>query len=319
MPHPASETAHPALAWVESPLQLLSAAEWAHRHLVTTGETTRVAYRITDPQVVTTAEALARMRAPFARFEPYYGIPWAALATSRHWVVGDPLSGQFRLAASVLAMPRRLSVLDDGSMVVHAMRAIAGEVPYARPGQTESRRKTVLGEFAGARLRRLGHRRRLELFTTFSAAHAPAEQVGARIVANDFGWLRDAARRGDSPRIPLPGPRLALGSASVVDGLLHISRYLEWLRDLARDAPLGYLPHRRESPELLEAVAAIPGVTVIRTGLPVELALASSSLPLELHTLPSSAITTLGVVLAGSGSVIRCTRLSKQSGSEVPA
>jgi hypothetical protein len=70
---------------------------------------------------------------------------------------------------------------------------------------------------------------------------------------------------------------------------------------------------------VLEAVAAIPGVTVIRTGLPVELALASSSLPLELHTLPSSAITTLGVVLAGSGSVIRCVRLSQQSGSEVPA
>lgn len=299
---------HPALAWVESPLQFLSAAEWAHRHLCATGEPTRIAYRILDRQVVATAEALHRMRAPFAAFEPYYGIPWARLAGARRWVVGDPLSGQFRAAASVLPTPHRLTIVDDGAMIVHAMRAIAGEAAYARPGQTESRSKAVLGELAGSRMRRLGHERRLEVFTAFPGAHAPAERVGAEVGANEFAWLRESALRGDAPRTSLPSTRIALGTARVVDGLLRASHHLAWLRGLARDAPIAYLPHRREVPELLDAVAAIPGVTVVRTGLPVELALAATAEPLELHTLPTSATTTLAAVLHGTGSVIRVGR-----------
>jgi hypothetical protein len=308
-----SSPAGPALAWVESPLQLLSAAEWADRRHATSGEPTRVAYRISDPQVVTTAEALSAMGAPFARFEPYYGIPWAALASSRHWGIGDPLSGQFRVAANALPTPRRLTVLDDGSMVVHAMRAIAGEADYARPGQQESRSKLLLGEFARARLRRLGFRRRLELFTAFPAAHAPAERAGATVETNDFRWLRAAARRGERPRIALPGARLALGTARVVDGLLHPGRHLAWLRTLGAEGEIGYLPHRRETPQLLEAIAAIPGVSVVRTGLPVELVLASVAIPLQVHALPTSATTTLRAVLAGTGSVIHRAQLPSQT------
>jgi len=307
------EAARSALAWAESPLQLLSAAEWAQRHLRETGQATRVAYRISDPQVVATAEALLRMRAPFARYEPYYGIPWSALAVARHWIVGDAFSGQFRLAASVLPSPRRVTIVDDGAMVVHTMRAIAGETPYARPGQAESRSKTVLGQLAGARLATLGRGRRLELFSAFAAAHDPAERAGATVVPNDFAWLRDAARRGGAPRIELPSRRLVLGTARVVDGLLSPARHFDWVRELAREAPLGYLPHRRESSELLAAVATVPGITVVRTGLPVELALAGAVEPLELHALPSSATTTLAAVLAGTGSVIRTGRLPAAS------
>ncbi|MCS0500565.1 hypothetical protein [Protaetiibacter mangrovi] len=300
-----SQQAHPALAWVESPLQLLSAAEWAARRLADTGQPTRVVYRILDPQVVATAELLHRMGAPFARFEPYYGIPWTALGTARHWVLGDPLSGQARAATAVLPAPRRLSIVDDGAMVVHTVRAILGEVPFGRPGQRESRAKVLLGELAGEKLRRLASERRLELFTAFTAAHTPAERLGAAVEVNRFPWLRAAARRGGAPRIPLPADRIALGTARVVDGLLRPSAHLEWVRALARAAPLAYLPHRREPVELLDAVAAIPGVTVVRTGVPVELVLAAASDPLEVHTLRSSASVTLAAVLAGTGSVIR--------------
>lgn len=294
-----------ALAWVESPLQLLCAAEWAARRIRERGAPATVAYRISDPQVVATAEALHRMRAPFARFEPYYGIPWTRLVTARTWAIGDPLSGQFRAAASVLPSPSRLSILDDGAMIVHALRAIAGEVPYGRPGHRESARARALGELAGARLRRLAGRRRLDVFTAFSGAHAPAERLGAAVAVNDFAWLRDAARGGDSPRIPMPTSRLALGTARVADGLLAADAHLEWVRRIASSAPVSYLPHRREREESLEAVRAIPGVTVVRTGLPVELALAAAREPLEVHALASSATTTLAAVLAGTGSLIR--------------
>ncbi|QEO10484.1 hypothetical protein [Protaetiibacter larvae] len=313
MTHHAADTALDALAWVESPLQLLTAAEWAHRHRQRTGRSTAVVYRILDPQVVATAEALHRMAAPFVRFEPYLGIPWARLTTSRHWAIGDAFSGQFRAAAAVLPRPRRVTIVDDGAMVVHAMLALAGEVAYARPDQFESRSKTLLGGLVADRLRGLAHDGRVELFTSFPGADAPASRAGITVVRDEFTWLREAARREQLPAVRLPHPRIALGSARVIDALLPAERYLRWVRELAEDAPLSYLPHRRETPALLDAVGALPGVTVVRTGLPIELVLASAREPLELHTLASSAATTLRLVLAGTGSVIRETAPSALS------
>lgn len=300
---------HDALAWVESPLQVLTAAEWAHRHRTETGGSTTIAYRISDPQVVTTIEAIHRMGAPFARFEPYVGVPWMLLAASRHWVIGDPLSGQFRAAAAVLPAPRRLTVVDDGAMVVHAMRALAGEVDYARPGQVESRTKVLLGGLSAERIRGLARAGRVDLFTVFGAAADPARRAGVEVAADRFDWLRGAALRDGAPRIRLPHERIVLGSARVVDGLLRAERYLGWVRGLAEQGPIVYLPHRRETPALVDAVGSLPGATAVRTDLPVELVLAGVREPLELHTLPSSAVTTLRVVLDGSGSTIHAGRL----------
>ena len=300
---------HDALAWVESPLQALTAAEWAHRHRLETGCATAIAYRISDPQVVTTIEALHRMSAPFSRFDPYYGIPWTRLASARHWVVGDVLSGQFRAAAATLPAPRRGSVGDDGSMVVHAMRALAGEVEYARPGQTESRAKTVLGVLAAERLRRLAADGRVELFTLFGAAADPARAARITVRADDFGWLRVASAGDEAARVRLPHARVVLGSARVVDGLLRAERYLGWVRSLAENGPVTYLPHRRETPALVDAVGSLPGVAVVHPQLPVELVLAGAREPLELHSLPSSAVTTLRMLLDGTGSSIHAGRL----------
>lgn len=304
-----SHESHDALAWVESPLQVLTAAEWAHRNRLETGGTTAIAYRISDPQVVTTIEALYAMAAPFTRYEPYLGIPWTRLATARHWVVGDPLSGQYRAASAVLPRPRRVTVVDDGAMVVHAMRALAGEVDYSRPGQHESRVKVLLGGLSAERLRRLAREGRVELFTAFGAAADPARKAGATIGVDDFSWLRSVARGAGAPDVRLPHRRIALGSARVVDGLLRAERYLGWVRELAEHGPIVYLPHRRETPGLVDAVGALPGVRVLRADLPVELVLAGNREALELHTLPSSAVTTLRLVLDGTGSVIRAGRL----------
>jgi hypothetical protein len=67
---------------------------------------------------------------------------------------------------------------------------------------------------------------------------------------------------------------------------------------------LAYLPHRRETDEMLAAVAEFPGVKVFDTGLPIELVLAGAREPLEVLTLQTSATTTLTHVLAGTGSSV---------------
>ena len=86
----------PVIAWVESPLQLIGAAEWAAAH----DARVPVAGRLTT-QMSETADELIARGARFGELAPYLGIPWNLLARHSHWLVGDGFSGQFRLAASV--------------------------------------------------------------------------------------------------------------------------------------------------------------------------------------------------------------------------
>ncbi|MGN6326834.1 hypothetical protein [Pseudolysinimonas sp.] len=289
------------LAWVESPLQLLCAAEFAAAH----GLRIRVAFRLSGPQMSATAAELLQRGAPFVRAEPYYGVPWGLLAEHRDWIVGDGFSGQFRSAMSALH-PRTVTLVDDGTMSIHLADALAGRVDYARPGQHESVLKTVLGGLARARMRRLARRGRLGMFTAFSdhPSIAGLTELGVQVRTDAFGWVRAHAKP-----IALPGSRVVLGSAAVVDGALEPEAYLDWLRSVVAhsddDRPAAYLPHRREADGMLTRVAALPGVEIVRTGLPVELALAGTAEPLEIVSLRSTAALTLRRVLAGSGSRVR--------------
>src|SRR6187402_1495553 len=108
-----------AIAWVESPLQLVAAAEWAAGR----DDPIAVALRVTGPQMAATAGELLSRGARFETVTPYFGIPWGQLGAHRAWAVGDAFSGQFRLAASVRA-PRELSLLDDGAMTLVAADAL---------------------------------------------------------------------------------------------------------------------------------------------------------------------------------------------------
>jgi hypothetical protein len=98
--------------------------------------------------------------------------------------------------------------------------------------------------------------------------------------------------------VGLEGGDVVLGSAAVVDGLLAEGAYLDWLA--AQAAGARYLPHRRESRATI-AAAAMLGLEVVEYGIPVELALLGSR-GLTICSLPSSAVDTLGILLAGSGS-----------------
>ncbi len=290
------------LAWVESPLQLIAAAEFAAAQ----GRAIDVAFRLGGPQMPATAQALLQRRALFSRCEPYFGIPWGLLADRRAWIVGDGLSGQFQLAMSVLGA-RSATFLDDGIMTIQLARALAGTAALSRPGHVVSRRRALIASLARERLTAIAARESLTMFTVF--AEHPAlrtlENHGAGIVENDFAWLRANARP-----ISVASRRIVLGAAAVADGTLDARAYIEWVRSAAVGGAT-YLPHRREPESLLACVAELPGVAVLRTGLPVELALAGTTEPLDIVSLQSTAVVTLRIVLAGSGSTIRSSAVSE--------
>ena len=132
----------PAGAWVESPLKLVGAAEWAGANR----RRAPIAGRLTA-QMPETADDLIARGAAFGPCEPYLGIPWKLLSRHKHWLVGDGFSGQFRLAASILR-PRRITFLDDGSNALALADTLVGRRPFARPGVTERGLTTRVAPFA---------------------------------------------------------------------------------------------------------------------------------------------------------------------------
>lgn len=294
MEHPVGRS----LAWVESPLQLIAAAEWA----ATQEEPIVVAVRLRSPQMAATAEELLARGARFAECIPFYGIPWQLLLRHRNWGIGDGFSGQFRLAASILP-PRSVTLLDDGALTTALADALLERTGFTRPGQHETAVSTLLGARARSRMLRLARHERLEISTAFALGDDRLTSLadrGVRVTPHSLVWVQRTARP-----ISLPGNRVLLGSARVVDGLIPLAEYLAWVAKEARAGELAYLPHRRETTAALDAVAGFPGVHVIDTGLPVELVLAGAREPLEVLSLQTSATTTLGHILAGSGSTNR--------------
>lgn len=282
------------VVWVESPLQFVSAAELAaHR-----GLRLRVVFRLGPQMSETAAELLAR-GADFASCTPYFGIPWSELRRASEWIVGDGLSGQFRLAAAVLR-PRAVTLLDDGTMSLRLAAALAGSAPFERVEQTSSGMRALLGGLTRDHLLRLAGTDRLEFFTMYGPQNpefAAAAALGVRLRGHRFSWTRRTAR---PPR--LPGDRVLLGTARVADGLLEAGDYLAEVARIAMTpslsaGPLVYLPHRREPAAQLDAVRGLPGVTVVESGLPVELFLAGAE-GLEILSTGSSADLSLDRVLA---------------------
>ncbi|MDZ8172558.1 hypothetical protein [Microbacterium xanthum] len=285
------------LAWVESPLQLIGAAEWAHARR----ESVVLAGRLTAQMPETADELLAR-GARFAETHPYLGIPWGLLARHRHWLVGDGYSGQFRLAAAVLR-PRRVTFLDDGANAVAYADTLVGRRPYARPGHAERGLTTRVGPIAHAHLISRALEGEIDVFTAFDLGYGRRDalaELGVPVTRHDFAFTRETAR----PH-PLPTSRVVLGSARPEDGHLDRDVYLDWVAHEASIAPVTYLPHRRESAQQLEAVARLPHVMIERPNLPIELVLAGARERLDVLTLTSSTTTTLPLVLNGSAAVLR--------------
>lgn len=295
------------LAWVESPLQLLCAAEYAAR----LGRPIAVALRLTGAQMPVTAQELLDRGALFSSVTPYFGIPWALLRAQPDWVIGDGFSGQFQLAATVLRS-HTITLVDDGDMTRHLAAALLGRTELVRPGRPRSGLAAVTSGVTRERMLRLAASERLTMFSAFThdEAIAALSTRDVTVEANGFDWLRAHARP-----IDLPHPRVVLGSAGVVDGILDASEYSRWVGALAAESPVSYLPHRREPRQAIAQLAQLPGVTVVHADLPAELVLAGTRRPLKILSMGSSATTTLRHVLDGTGSTIRVRAAGTRSTS----
>jgi len=301
------------LAWVESPLQLIGAAEWAAAR----GIRPDVAARL-SPQVEQTASELTGRGAMFGMQAGYYGVPWRMLAAHDHWLIGDGFSGQFRLAAALLR-PKTLTFLDDGLNALAFADALTGARGYGRPGVAERASAKRLAPLALDRIRLRAAAGRAEVFTAFpfgDRRERALRDLGATVSRHGFEWLRGAPPRVGT-RSRIPHERVILGSARVADGHMSLTEYVAWVRREARGGRSAYLPHRREDPSALDTVAHIDGVEIVRTGLPVELVLADGHAR-EVVMLTSSAAVTLRRVLDGTGSVVR-ERATSAAGEEIPA
>lgn len=264
-----------ASAWVESPLQLVCAVEYA----ALAGIPLRVVPRAGAAQLEATAERLRTLGLPSGvEIAQPRAVP--AVAGS-HAVIGDAFSGRVQSAMAV-RMPRRLTIVDDGSASLRLPAALAGTTSLSRSGAA-----TRISRLTRTRLNEIDRVGDLELFSYYRLPH-PAW------IPNRFSWLVSRSAAG------LPAGPVVLGSAGVVDGLVAEEAYLRWLS--AQPTGARYLPHRRESSSTISAAVTF-GFEVVDSGLPVELSLLGSR-GLEISTLPSSAADTLRIVLAGTGSRI---------------
>lgn len=296
-------------AWVESPLQLLGAVE--HAALTADDGRRRIAVlpRAGEAQLERTAEIVHERGLPagIAIGIERRLLPWVRFAPSAEWLVGDPFSGQVQ-ARLARAVPRRLTLVDDGAITRRLAALLADGHPLLRPSRRKGDRVPALRRTLAATttrtLRELAGEGRLDV-TTYLAPDDPAvlalTALGALVRHHDFAWTRaNGFAAADVP----PGRRIVLGTAAVADGAVPADEHLAMVVALARSGPLAYLPHRRESEWLLRVLERERHVSVVPARVPVEFALGGATRPLEIVSRPSSALETLERVLAGTGSRI---------------
>ncbi|GLX01150.1 hypothetical protein Misp02_52360 [Microtetraspora sp. NBRC 16547] len=278
----------PAVAWVESPLQLLCVVEAQHAGLL--APDTLVVPRAGQRALRLTGRELGRLGLPegLRLAEPSAGMP----RPGRIWAVGDAFSGRVQMRV-LTTRPRRIVLVDDGLATIRLLELLTTRRPLLRARASAGLARSVLGAAAGMRLRGRG-------LTVFTALPVPQDlagavrDLGADLVGHDFAWLRSR------PACPAPEERtVVLGTSLVRNGLIHRDRYLRWLRDLGE--PVAYYPHRKEDPRDLDRVRRITGLTVYDSGAPAEMTLRDLRPGQRVLSLPSTAVTSLRVLLSGRG------------------
>lgn len=302
--------AHPevrGLALVESPLQLLGAYEAFCRGLL--GTRCDILVR-PGPGMARTADALRTELPPGLNLALAAGGDGTPRPDVEILAVGDALSGQIQARLVARRLPPRVLLLDDGIASIAALGVIAdGRGPLVRGHVPAPLRRRLLGRAATRTLARLAREGRLVTLTALplpDGLEARLTSAGIDVQRHTFEHLRGL--RGSSPA--MPRERLVLlGSALPADGLVDEAAYVEWVAAQAASEPVRYLPHRRETPEVLDRLRRLPGIVVDSAGLPAELLLRDLRAPragdigpaLRVRSLPSTALLTLHPVLSPRG------------------
>ncbi|MEO5877804.1 MAG: hypothetical protein ABIS86_03995 [Streptosporangiaceae bacterium] len=281
-------------AWVESPLQLLSAIEARHAGIL--GPVDLLARAGSEP-LRATVEELRRLGLPEGATIGFGGRATPARGT---WAVGDAFSGQVQ-GRLVTGRPERILLVDDGLATLHLLGLLAGpwRQPLVRARAQAGPVRRLLGSLAGARLRSAARNGRVVVFTGLPVPFTVltrARRIGITVLTHDFPYLRSL------PADPPPAEtKVLLGTSLVHNGLVDRVAFLSWVEAQVADEPVAYYPHRRECPQVLELLRADPRVTLVERGLPVELSLRSLTAEHRVLSLPSTALTSLRVLLGPDG------------------
>ncbi|MBB2910149.1 hypothetical protein FHS43_001412 [Streptosporangium becharense] len=288
-----------AVAWVESPLQMLCAVEAHHAGLL--GPRTRLVPRARLRPLAVTGRELDHLDLPpgLELTAPEPDVPRPRRGAT--WAVGDAFSGKVQ-ARWLTAFPGRTVIVDDGLATIRLLELLTAPAgtPLLRARGRSGRLRTLLGVAAGFRLRAAARAGRLSIFTALPVPEELARAVrdrGAELVTHDFAWLRSQPLRG-----PRPAERtVVLGTSLVRNGLIHRDHYFTWLAGLGSAGPVAYFPHRREDPDDLVRVGEQPGITVYDGGMPAEMTLRGLAAEQRVLSLPSTAVTSLRVLLSARG------------------
>lgn len=292
-------------AWVESPLQMVSALEAAASGVL--GPHVEVVHR----------EGLTALDELAARLDQVVlpaGVTLTSAGSDRLWrtgrlgAVGDAFSGAVQ-SRELLPRRRPLVVLDDGLATMHLLDLLttpdSGPLARARAHLGPVRR--TLARAARVRLLDLARARRLVVFTGLPVpdeTRSAFEAIGGRIETHEFAWcgsLREPELHGASD--------VVVGSAMATDGLISTDAYADWVHGIAAASrhELVYIPHRREDPRITARVADRDSIRVERGPWPVEVSLRFLPEGAVVHCLPSTPLLTLreplrkaGVRLAGT-------------------
>jgi hypothetical protein len=279
------------VAWVESPLQLVNAVEYA----ALTGEPLRIFLRARARQLHDTAKVIAPHLPPgvtiggrwhFAFLSPFM--------LARERLVGDPYSGQFRLATAMTGV-RDLVVVDDGTAMMGFAEQVRTATALRRSGKSEGKIARRLGEIASLRLHHTLDHGVMRAFTAYDDKKElmALGHAGATIVHNKYKWVRKSKFVKDNDAMET----VVLGSALHDDGFIKGGPYRAWIREQVAAGARVYFPHRREDTSSLERYSDIPKLNVRKAQLPIEIVLASSRNLSTVITLPTSVVATLRNIL----------------------
>lgn len=291
-----------SVALVESATQLLNVAEWAYA----SGEADDVSVCILPPrdkhtirQMARVADLVGDLGLELHTYPVRTRTPAAVTGTARvlramsragRLIVGDPFSRYIQTLLPSITAPQ-VVVVDDGTATWEFAKCINAGAPLVRwevPLAGAERRATRAG-----RLYSPSPTRELTVFTCLDDA-APLASVA---LANRYEWTRSWSR----PEVVEDEVDL-LGVSLVDSGVVARRPYVDAVAELSRrHGPLRYFAHRRESENLLAEIATLPGVRVVRSDLPVELALRRGPVARRVITFPSTAAHTLPVVLGDVG------------------
>ncbi|ANC32847.1 hypothetical protein [Isoptericola dokdonensis] len=287
-------------ALVESPLQLLCVVE-AHAAGLT-GPSLRVVARADVPSMGAAVDAVRAVGLPDG-LQVEVGSARAALTGTDVRVVGDPFSGVFQSSLVRGSGVDRFVVVDDGLATVDvARRLLAGE-PMVRLAAPGGPLRSALGAVATRRLQRAARQGRLTLCTMLPADAVRADAlraIGVEVREHSFEWLASRPDAGGAGH-GIDEPTVVVGSGLVGDRLVHADAYAAWLRGLAADGPVRYLPHRRHDPLVTALFEQLPGVRVDAPGAPVELRLRDLPAGRRVVSLPSTSAITLSRLLGPRG------------------